>query len=405
MGAILAISQAQQRSLVFAATFFFIASVYLCSTRLFNMSFSHEALGRPVASDAVGRPVANDAGPGPQQPPPDEHHDEIPLGPADLPMSYGEYRRPNLDGLTLVASLPRQYVPTPDNGRRLVVVGDVHGMDAELARLLGDVGYDAARDHVVAVGDMVAKGPDSSAVVSRLMGLNASAVRGNHEDRVLLSRAEVDLAQGISAELASPEAERHRGQAAHLAVARSLSSEQIDWLSRLPVVLEAHPLPLYIVHAGLVPGVPVEKQDPWAVMNMRTLVYPREDLRKTDNQKKKQDLRRRQETPAAQHDQDAIDHSAPHLDRAVVVPVEHRKGEPWANDWNRHQQRLAPPARRTVIYGHDAKTGYVEGEHTLGIDSGCVAGGALTALVVEAAPDGGFKRTVTQVACGKAHER
>ncbi|KAM4065264.1 calcineurin-like phosphoesterase [Hirsutella rhossiliensis] len=399
MGAVMAISQAQQRALVFAATFFFIASVYLCTTRLFNMSFTHEALGRHAATDTSSRPQ--------QQPQPQPQHDdgdEIRLGPADLPMSYGEYRRPNVDGLSLIASLPREYVPTPGNGRRLLVVGDVHGMDAELTRLLGHVGHDPARDHVVAVGDMVSKGPDSSAVVARLMGLNASAVRGNHEDRVLLSRAEVDNVQGISAQLASPEAERHRGQAAHLAVARSLSSEQVDWLSKLPVVLEAHPLPLYIVHAGLVPGVPVERQDPWAVMNMRTLVYPREDLRKNEKQKKKQDLRRRQDatSAAAVDDDDTIDKTAPDPDRAVAVPVEHRKGEPWPNAWNRHQMRLPKPARRTVIYGHDAKTGHVEGKYTLGIDSGCAAGGALTALVIEGAEDGGFKRKTMQVMCNKA---
>ncbi|KJZ75862.1 hypothetical protein HIM_04686 [Hirsutella minnesotensis 3608] len=389
----MAISQAQQRTLVLAMTFFFIASVYLCTTRLFNMSFTNEPLGRPAAAAAAAaQPAANPYA--------------VRLGPADLPMSYGEYRRPNVDGLKLMARLPRELVPTSANGRRLVIVGDIHGMDAELGRLLDRVGLDAARDHVVSVGDMINKGPASTAVVARLMTLNASAVRGNHEDRVLLSRAEAYHVQGISAELASPESELHRGQAAILAVARSLSREQARWLSELPVILSLEPLPAYVVHAGLVPGVPLAKQDPWAAMNMRSLIYPREELRKYEEQNTKQSTG--QQAPPSEHRRptDASQTEADiKADRAVAVPVENRKGEPWADAWNRHQEQLPESARRTVIYGHDAKTGYVAGNYTLGTDSSCVKGGVLTAIVIEADSDGGFMRTKVQVQCVKRYQK
>lgn len=49
----------------------------------------------------------------------------------------------------------------------------------------------------------------------------------------------------------------------------------------------------------------------------------------------------------------------------------------------------------TVIYGHDAKTGLAIREYTKGLDSGCVKGGKLTALVIE---DGG-KQSLVQVNC------
>lgn len=49
----------------------------------------------------------------------------------------------------------------------------------------------------------------------------------------------------------------------------------------------------------------------------------------------------------------------------------------------------------TVIYGHDAKTGLKIRTYTKGLDSGCVKGGKLTALIIE---DGG-KQSLVQVNC------
>jgi hypothetical protein len=49
----------------------------------------------------------------------------------------------------------------------------------------------------------------------------------------------------------------------------------------------------------------------------------------------------------------------------------------------------------TVIYGHDAKTGLKIRTYTKGLDSGCVKGGKLTALVIE----GGGKQSLVQVSC------
>lgn len=49
----------------------------------------------------------------------------------------------------------------------------------------------------------------------------------------------------------------------------------------------------------------------------------------------------------------------------------------------------------TVIYGHDAKEGLSIRDYTKGLDSECVRGGRLTALVIE---DGG-KQSLVQVPC------
>jgi hypothetical protein len=60
----------------------------------------------------------------------------------------------------------------------------------------------------------------------------------------------------------------------------------------------------------------------------------------------------------------------------------------WARLWN-HFQKMLPEfkewnneERRVVVYGHDSKRGLEVNEWSKGLDSGCVSGGRLTALVV-----------------------
>ncbi|KAL7931011.1 Metallo-dependent phosphatase-like protein [Trichoderma chlorosporum] len=404
--------QSHHRLLIAAAVFFFIASSYLCVTRLYSAPFASEAKDdKSKSSAAHSKPV------------------HVTLTDADLPMTYGSFRRPNMDGLTLMASLPAELVPTFENKRRLVIVGDIHGMDAMLETLLQKVDFDTKRDHLIATGDMINKGPDSPGVVSRLMRLNASAVRGNHEDRILLSLAEAEARSGVSKDLSSADAEAHRGESEFLATGRKLSKEHVQWLAKLPVILAVEPLRMFIAHAGLVPGVRPELQDPWAVMNMRTLIYPREEMRKNELKKRSDTTRdsddASDEAPQspAPADQPSNNNSEPeheeeeegetlesvrekdaYTDREVAIPVEGRDGEKWPNAWNRLQRRLKKSHRYTVVYGHDAKRGFRQTRYTFGLDSGCVKGGALTALVVEGKEGGkgGFTHTVMQVHCENA---
>ncbi|UKZ55414.1 hypothetical protein TrVGV298_009237 [Trichoderma virens] len=390
--------QTQRRLLIVAAVLFLIVSSYLCVTRLYTTPFASEAKDdkKPPFPVLPQKPV------------------HVQLTDADLPMTYGSFRRPSMDGLTLMASLPDELVPTFENKRRLVIVGDIHGMDAALETLLKKVDFDAKRDHLIATGDMINKGPDSPGVVSRLMRLNASAVRGNHEDRVLLSLAEAEAQTGVSKDLSSADAESHRGESEFLATGRKLSKEHVQWLLKLPVILSVEPLRMFIAHAGLVPGVRPELQDPWAVMNMRTLIYPREELRKNEKKKKSKAKRDSDDTsdeapqspsPTDQPSDnsepekeeaeeegetlESIEQKDAYTDREIAIPVEGRDGEKWAHAWNRFQKRLKKSHRYTVVYGHDAKRGFRQERYTFGLDSGCVRGGALTALVVEG-KEGGY---------------
>lgn len=58
-------------------------------------------------------------------------------------------------------------------------------------------------------------------------------------------------------------------------LARQLSDDDATWLESCPVILKVGYIrdmgDVVVVHGGLVPGVPLERQDPSSVMTMRTL--------------------------------------------------------------------------------------------------------------------------------------
>jgi hypothetical protein len=404
-----------------------------------------------------------------------------------LSTEYGTNARPPLRGIKqLVANLPKHLIPVPvaerekdgkkgDKGwfggsgskhtfaRRLVIVGDVHGMQAELETLLHRIKFDKTKgDHLILTGDMIKKGPDSAAVVQMAMDLGASAVRGNHEDRVLLAasaskrpdlpgaasdgskvRRANEVGDASRARLASasvnlqPAAnvldmmeKEHvsRGDAADRATAAELSEAQREWLADLPCILNIGPIPsselgnVVVAHAGIVPRLALEKQDPFAVMNMRTLKFPNEELRRfatrerleyyarqrirgnakpmrvtnyaVDTELRRMAKQREQLMKKGRPDPWAHDHD-------VGLPDSGREGEPWSDVWDQWTQNEVPEDKRTtVVYGHDARRGFNVGKWTVGLDSGCVYGKKLSALVIEA---GQTETTheVVQVNCRK----
>lgn len=433
---------------------------------------------------------------------------------ANLPsMSYGTASRPFMKDLPnkLIGVLPQQYVPAVFNNdkstkeghgaRRLIIVGDVHGQRKALEDLLAKLDFKKEKgDHLVFTGDLVNKGPDSPGVVALAMELGAHSVRGNHEDRVLLTHAamnaytsetasagSVDLATKVleksqvgqkdgtaeawriaREEYLAGEASLPKGDQIDRETAKSLSHEQIKWLSELPLILRIGAVPvgsedptfqdLVVCHAGLVPNVALEDQDAWAVMNMRTIVYPVDDLRRDAVKKHLEDkasanakagnrgklaalqaidgptvdkaLQKILKDEGLVNEQGQTDHT-----RDVGLPSSGREGTYWYEEWSRIQEELAKQEeeretngqgdldedtgtlrkhfspRTTVVYGHDAKSGLqvpdVVGKgkrgYTFGLDSGCVYGKELSAMVIEISGDRAVHKIV-QVPCEKAAE-
>jgi bis(5'-nucleosyl)-tetraphosphatase (symmetrical) len=120
------------------------------------------------------------------------------------------------------------------------VIGDVQGCYRELRALLSRVSFDRARDRIWFVGDLVNRGPDSLAVLRfvRALGERAVAVLGNHDLHLVCRHAG----------FAKPRADDTLDEVLAAPDAVSL----IDWLRHRPMLHREGGW--LMVHAGLLPG-------------------------------------------------------------------------------------------------------------------------------------------------------
>ena len=58
----------------------------------------------------------------------------------------------------------------------------------------------------------------------------------------------------------------------------------------------------------------------------------------------------------------------------------------------------------TVIYGHDSKRGLQIEPYSIGIDTGCVKGGHLTAVIIEGG-ESGYKFSLVQTDCQEGRSK
>ena len=167
--------------------------------------------------------------------------------------------------------------------------------------LLAEVQYEARTDHLVFAGDFISKGPSSRAVIDLAMSARASCVRGNHEDRILLTYRDLyshrltqeqmgktttsPPAAGMPEDMKENDSDDDgdtveamnslHGDAIDQQLAEVFTKKQIDYIASCPVILDIGQIKglgdVHVVHAGLVPGVRLERQDPMGVMHMRTI--------------------------------------------------------------------------------------------------------------------------------------
>ncbi len=201
---------------------------------------------------------------------------------------------------------------------RSIIVGDVHGCSRELGDLLALVGP-VSGDQVYFVGDLVARGPDSRGVLRRFREIGARGVIGNHEAGLLKARRA-----------------RRSGQAgpplgkSHESLLHSFDDDDWALLDSLPVYLQLAEHDALVVHAGVLPGIALQHQDARTMTNIRSI------------------------------GEDGL--------------ASERSGtESWATSYSN---------RPHVVFGHDARRRLQLHPCATGLDTGCVYGGALTALVV-----------------------
>ena len=235
--------------------------------------------------------------------------------------------------------------------KRRIFVGDIQGCRVELERLLEKLGFDAARDELQPVGDLVNRGPDSLGCLRLLRALGAGGVLGNHDVhllRVAAGKRPFGARDTFQDVLASAERD-----------------ELLAWLRGLPFVRKWDDV--WLVHAALHPA--------WR--------DPAEELRGLD--------------PLRPHP--AIDFAtrarftAP--DGALAKQDFPAPGEPY-RPWFEHWLESRVGDRRTVVYGHWARMNLVLRPRLRGLDSGCVWGGKLSAWIAE-------EDRIVQVAAAKAY--
>lgn len=271
----------------------------------------------------------------------------------------------------------------------LYLIGDLQGCSGPFERLLETIGFSASRDTLYLLGDLVNRGPDSLAVLRRLMAMGTSAhcILGNHDLSLLAVAAGArkphrkDTIEGI---LNAPD--------------RDLL---LDWLRQRPLAIQAHGW--LMVHAGVLPQwtadqVVVLANEVSAVLRgpdgaawLHQMFGNQSDrwndhLQGPDRWRVVVNAltRLRFCTPDGVMDFDTKDSAASAPDGLL----------PWFDAPNRLS------ANTPMAFGHWSTLGLVQRPHLLALDTGCVWGGCLSAARLDALNPGAAE--VIQVRCPQA---
>src|SRR5262245_14442141 len=142
---------------------------------------------------------------------------------------------------------------------RTVIIGDVHGCRAELDDLLDRIAP-VTGDQLILVGDLVARGPKSADVVDRVIELGARAVLGNHERKLIEARKA--RANGSDGPKLGKTHER---------LLEELDDHHWSFIEALPLSIDLPEHEIRVVHAGVIPGKPIDAHDAWTLTHLRTI--------------------------------------------------------------------------------------------------------------------------------------
>ena len=176
--------------------------------------------------------------------------------------------------------------PPLPGGARIYAIGDIHGcahlLDALTARIVADSAGATGPCRIVYLGDYVDRGPDSKAVIDRLLappaGFACSYLRGNH-DQILLDfflnpsvfriwrdfgARETLMSYGVRPPRFDDDAAFAE---ARDALRQAMPPEHLAFLSSLELSLEIGGY--FFTHAGVRPGIPLGRQSAQDLMWIR----------------------------------------------------------------------------------------------------------------------------------------
>jgi len=226
------------------------------------------------------------------------------------------------------------------------IVGDLQGCAREFDDLLANVRFDPSRDELWCLGDLVNRGPDSLATLGLWRDVGGRALLGNHEVYALRAHA------------------RRKPRKADTLDALFGSDDAEAWFTRL------RNLPLLV----RLPG-PTGVNDAW-------IVHAGLDPRWLDLEEVAARIN------PGPHDDEWLE--SEEVAAATRLRCCDRKGRPvkFTGPPQECPEPFAPwdsfyQGPTLVVHGHWARRGYYRGKWTMGLDSGCVYGGALTAWCQE----------------------
>jgi len=266
------------------------------------------------------------------------------------------------------------------------MVGDVQGCAKALERLLEEIGFSPSRDHLYVLGDLVNRGPDSLGTLRRLRGLGAAAtcLLGNHDWHLLAVAAGVRPA--------------HRSDTLDDILEAPDREAWLEWLRQRRMAVHAHGW--LMLHAGVAPQWDLPQTLSLAAALERQLrtappreflqaMFGNEPARWSDTLKGDARLRFTLNALTRIRFVDA----AGTLDFAAKDGID--AAPPGCFPW------FDAPHRRTaatqIAFGHWSTLGLIDRPALLGLDTGCVWGGTLSAVRID-----GARRELFQIPCDQA---
>jgi bis(5'-nucleosyl)-tetraphosphatase (symmetrical) len=252
-------------------------------------------------------------------------------------------------------------------------IGDIQGCQDEFARLLDKIAFDPACDRLWSVGDLVNRGPKSLDTLRFFKSLGACSVvvLGNHDLHLLA--------------LASGQQQHAQGSALDAILRAPDRDELLDWLRHRPLFHLSAKKRVALVHAGLPPQwdctqaaalaaeVEAALRDPGYAEFLQGL-YGNEPSRWRDDLRGLDRLRFIVNSLTRLRYCDA--------EGALLLKEKALPGEQpeHALPWFRVPGRRSRDER--ILFGHWSTLGYLAEDKVWALDSGCVWGGALTAVRV-----------------------
>ena len=253
----------------------------------------------------------------------------------------------------------------------LYAIGDIQGCDAQLGALLKAIRFSPDRDRLWFVGDIVNRGPESLRALRRVRALGdaATVVLGNHDLHLLavaLGFSRIRNDDTLEEVLAAPDRDA-----------------LLEWLKDRPLLHEDRSLNLGLLHAGLAPQ--------WDMATARSCAREVEHALRHGPERFFEQMYG--DEPAVWSDSlegaERRRFSVNCFTRLRYVDADGRlelrvKGHPSKTQAKSLIPWFEAAGARwhgpRLIFGHWSTLGFLRNENVVGLDTGCVWGGSLTAL-------------------------